>query len=435
MLHVHEDDPDRRRLVLRASAPEIGELGRRVLASLMAVTPTFVAVAWTWMRGPRWHVLWIAPLGFAAAAWIVGRFATHLTELGFDGASGDVWVEERGYRIWGTRRRAEPLSPGDGLAFRGGALTGRPRELGVVMELGGRALTPVFAIEGVERRAELRDLVERLARYVGRKVLAQRDDIEGLRLFCGAEGEPPRAHRVDAGSYRDAVPEAPLELGRGAGFEAPSVLPPALPLGEIRTLLDALEVTGPGELTLTPPTPPLSFGKWSLVGGFSAMVLAAALLVADVASSEQGWISALLATGLIAYVVGIRTYGVALGDDGWRALGRALRSVFGPPRLSPPTRGAVVRRATLRHERLDLELRGGTRELTRVDLVLLQRERRPGAKRSPDQEGLALWVVHQGRWYRLATAPSGDLEGPGAATLRRVAFEVAAALDAPLRAA
>ena len=435
MLHVHEDDPDRRRLVLRAPAPGLGDVGRRVLASVLAVAPVLIALAWTWMSEPRWHSAWLVPVGLGVAAWITGRFATEVTELGFDGGAGQAWVEERGHRIWGTRRRAQPLTPGDGLAFRGGALTGQPHQLGVVMELAGRAFTPAFVVEGVERRAELVDLVERLAGRIGREVLPQRDDVDVLRLYCGAEGAPSPTHRGAARSYRDGAPEAPLELHRGAGFEAPSVLPPPLPLGEIRALVDGLEVTGTGELTLTHARPPFLSGKWLLGGGYLLMVLGATLLSADVPLGEARWAEALVFFGVVAFVLGIRSYGVVVAEDCWRALGRALRPVFGPPRMSPPTWGAhVVRRATLRPQRLDLELRVGSLQLTGAELVLLQRERRRGAKSSPDQEGLALWVVQQGRWYRLATAPTGDLEGPGAATLRRVAFEVAAALDAPLRA-
>ncbi|MBK7156497.1 MAG: hypothetical protein IPH72_32790 [Sandaracinaceae bacterium] len=202
MLHVHEDDPDRRRLVLRAPAPGLGDVGRRVLASVLAVAPVLIALAWTWMSEPRWHSAWLVPVGLGVAAWITGRFATEVTELGFDGGAGQAWVEERGHRIWGTRRRAQPLSAGDGLAFRGGVLTGQPHQLGVVMELAGRAFTPAFVVEGVERRAELVDLVERLAGRIGREVLPQRDDVDVLRLYCGAEGAPSPAHRGAARSYR-----------------------------------------------------------------------------------------------------------------------------------------------------------------------------------------------------------------------------------------
>lgn len=435
MLYVHEDDSDRRRFVLRKRAGGASGRWRQVAAGAIASLPIVGALALMLVlpRERLWQTGFLLLTSVFVSLAIAERFATELLELGFDGAAGTLWWRERKL-ICKTRRTTQPLTVGDGLAFRAGLLTGRACELGVVLELAGQPATPCFVIDGVESRADLEQLVERVAGRMGRQVLRQRDDIDALRLFCGAEGPTAQASRT--GSYRDKGGEAPLELGRHSGFEAPSVLPPPLLLGESEALADALSVTGPTELTLTRTKPPFRYGPWLLGGGYVVAVVGATLLAIDEPLGEARWAEALVFFGICAFVVGIRTEGVILAEDAWHAAGRALHPVFGPPRLSPPPWGAHrVRQAALRAKQLDLALTVGSVRLTHVDLVLLRRERRRGTKVSPDPRILALWSLAAGSWYMLAETRPGDLEGPGAATLRRVAFEIAKTFEAPLRVA
>lgn len=435
MLRVQEDDPGSQRLVLQAPAPGRGFLVRQVLATAIAALPTVgvLAVLVLWPRQFLWHVVWLLVPGVFATWTVAERFAPQLVELGFDGAARQLWWVERGHLIWRTRRRTQALAERDGLAFRAGVLTGCAQELGVVLELAGRPATPTFVIDRVASRLDLERLVDRVANRIGRRVLRQRNDIDGLRLFCGAEGATPSAR--EGGSYRVAGSEPPLELGQHAGFEAPSILPAPLLPGESHVLADALAATGPTELTVTRTAPPFRYGPWLLAGGFS-LTLAGFALVADAPPvSRLPWIEAMAVSGLLAFVVGIRSYGVVLADDTWHALARALRPVFGPPRLSPPVFGVPrVVRAALRAKQLDLALTRSSVQLMRADLVLVRHERRR-AEKGPDPQVLALWVLASSRWYSLAETRTGDLEGPGAAALRRVAFDVASALDAPLRVA
>lgn len=421
MLHIREDDPARQRFVLTRAAVR-GYVVGQALSTVFALGPllqTFVALSR--YPEPPSHGGWLAALSLLFAVWVIRRFTGELVEIGFDGAAGRAWTVERGVFIWGTKRREHALEPGDQLAFRAGALTGKLNELGLVVELRGKAWTPVFAVDGANSRAQVVRLVEHVAANIGRSVVRTQDDVDGLRLFCGQESEARQVSR-EATTYRQAGPRDKLVLRNHVGFDAPAV--PPNELGESGSLVDGLEVTESGGLLLRPAERAATIGPWLLVGGFVLLVVSVmpSVRVRPVESVSWG----LFIPGTLAFVLGIRWLARRL--EAW-GVGKLRRPVLGPP----PWGGRRVERAMLQGSTLELNLTRGTVQVTRADLVLIQHELRPGLAKAPNQQGLALWVLNEGSWYRLAEARSSDLTGPSSAALRRVAFEIARSLDAPLR--
>lgn len=450
MLKIAIDDPAAKRLVLRAERWGAIEILRRMLATGLSAGALFGAV-WIAFSDGWTHLFWTLPVALGVAWWLLNAPPKQTAEIGADGSSGVLWVRRRGQWCWLSSR--VEIATGDHrrlVRLRGGLVGPRGflrPELGLELWEGEyddkplRPLAPRFAVEGIDRRDEVRQLADALAQRLGLRVTIEHDTLSELRIAVSQRGEePPIATRI-GGAYREAASSVGLELARAPSFEEPRTRPVALPPSGSPELREQLRYAD-GVLTVESPEP-RGVGKpriplwivWptigcavlgGIIGAFSGEpllgVLAGAAIVPIFALSVTvSVVSAILATFAII--------GAFLFVD---------RLVRGFVRTRPGGLfTAKPRRWTLRDGTLEVKALFGTRRYAKgeVQAVVLAPMLEGGGKR-PYSAWRELWLRTSWRWIRLARSTSVRSHAPGATpVLESLAVEVARALDAPLRSA
>jgi hypothetical protein len=436
VLRVVTDESTARRLVLRAAPWGPLDVLRRGLVTVSAAAMLPAAVTYAAHFGLL-HLIWALPIAALLARLILRVPLVETAELGVDGSSRTLWVCRRGEGVWRSSRMVVALDDPLALVFVRSGLVApeglhRP-ELGLELYMGKygerpRALAPRFAVEGVDRRDDVRLLVEALARCLGLRVKLHSNDLHEQHLLISHQGDAPPP-LAGAGSGDQPA----LDVTRGPSFEAPAVPPAPLPLagagGELRERLsrmgDTLDVDRPtyGRLVI-------KLALW--IGGLGLLGLA----FATTTDSDAVYLFAVLAT-IPALSVLSGLFAMLIAGAVAQAFALLYSVVFGIRRTHP---GGVLalepHRWTLHGGMLEARLRARRRHFIRgrVGAVVLAPVTSRG--KSGSWAWRELWLLAGTRWVLLArsNAMTGDWPGP-TPVLESLAVEVARALDAPLRTA
>lgn len=305
MLRVVEDDPENRRLVLRAPPWTALDIARRVVLTALLLGCFAGAVA---------GVAYLpSGLGFGLAviltyvAWIFSRLVVEqVAEIVLDGASRSLRVRRRGRHIWRTSEVGGRLDDDALLRLRAGLVAGhgfRRLELGFDLHEGRhdggsqQRLAPTFSIEGIDRRDEARAFAEAVAHRLGLGLGVEQDDALMYQVRISSRLSPPPAVERAAG-YRQLPRAAKLARDALPSFEPPRD-PPALALAAAAAELQLHLVRAEtGELVAAPASVPIRWKRWSLL--FVTIQLALSIVGAAVAWSveEDPVAGALLGLGI-----------------------------------------------------------------------------------------------------------------------------------------
>ena len=446
LLEIVEDDPNERRLVLRAPEWTLLERARRALATIVAAA---LALGWSGLCEDTVFddLLAIALLCSGLAFGVMCLPPEEVAEIRVDGVSRSFSVRTRGRWIWA--RRIHELAAHERLRVTSYGISPKGPahpELGVELVLepdgvgrgaGSRRKLPITGVVRLDRRDELEALAHRLASLLGRKVRAVAEDLRWYSCELGEHGEEPRAAKLAFG-YRETGATR-LDVSRGRSFEAPRRAAPPIESVDGSELRSRFRREGE-QVTVEPEQP--SRRLWI---GLAIATIACAAIGAWGVSIDQRVVAVtigallpfgvLLSAGLIALVYRIvivspfRALMWMLGGE------RALlpRS----PRLAA-TSGFTLEGDTLRRRRFALwptTLRRGSAGL----LVLVDRRRswqRKGSNRTQHRSWRELWLFERGRWALLTRSRATTTPHAGACpTLDAVAFELGRRLDLPVRAA
>lgn len=452
MLRPVEDEPERRRLVLRADSWGFLEVARRLLVTALSLAAAAAGVALIVIsaRGDL-ELPWLIraaviffPFG---VAWFIFRLPDEeVAEIVVDGPAQVVRVRVRGRQVWrSVVTEARLDQPDASLCLRAGVPPRhgyRRPELGLQLSDGPlyigpmRLLAPSFSIEGVDRRDEARLLAEALARRLDLGLRVRQDDAFRYEAALAASLPRPPALVDESRGYRRA-PRVP-KLARDAppGFEPPPN-PPALDLVSVRDVLGlavtrddagALAVTLTREPTWLPPfvTIPLAIGlgsaslSWLIGQGPWAELFDVLTFIGLTVGSWALFLTNLpnLLGHLLFLFSGLLT-GFADARPHWFNRLRLARWRLEPGLLSGPRRRQRWRRGDV------------------VSVVILDSWDTVTSRSSPTKH----YRKHElylfaGVWVRLAGTPQRredpDKPAPLSPAIIALAIEVARELDAPL---
>lgn len=441
VLEIASDDPQGRRLVLRARRAGVLFYLRRVAVTALAIAiPSLVVGA----RDIGWDDVLVA-IGIGCALLLLPR--SELSEVRVDGAAGAIVLRARGWACWFMRTHT--LAVDSGVILEGGLPTpepGRGAELGLALCTAGRGSGRErleLAIAGLDRRDELRRFVAVLADRldVGMEVVA--DDALTYRARL-APGLPPaeRAPHV-GGAYRTASRVSPLETSTPPSFEEPRDAPPAFRLeasGEIADVVERFE-PGAGRFAARQPArrSMLAFRpsaktirRWVVASAITSAGCAAAAAVFDGPIGSAALVGAALPT----FVVAATTLGLVAGMFWLGALWIALEAAVTVVRGRGPSRPGGLADIEPRAWSIDgevLEVRGRLWRrrfsLGKATLLVVRRES------SSQGQRYSLWLRVGARWVRLVATRWLAAKDPAAALPGLTAFACALgrALDVPLR--
>lgn len=309
-----------------------------------------------------------------------------------------------------------------------------------------RLVAPRFAIEGLDRRSEVRLLAEHLARRLGLRIRVERDDVWMLTILLSHHGEEPPRERVSADGYRGVLKERSLALTAGPGFEA-SASVPALLQADVAQLYEVVRLERGAVLVGQRPT--LRRWSWSwgwvkkaagvlvVAGGVGAIV--GLLFDATFEAALVGFLSGVLFVPLAILQIGATLLVAQAMAAPLAGVVKLLVLVLAGGRHRPGGLGALQARHWTLREGV-LEAKGLWRRYRSVEgaaprEVLLLELTRTRSRRSTAR-WQELWI-RSDRWIYLARTPEArEWSKPTAVptrALEALGYEVARALDVPLR--
>lgn len=426
MLKVALDDPQGRRLVLRAPRAGLAFWLRRLV--LTAVVGSFVYFLVHTGRTDLNEIL----AGLVFIALLAMLLRSEVAEVRV--TDGALEVRERGWLCWLLRRRTIELERG--VTLEGGLPTQERRGGALGVRLTWHDGSVELAIDELDRRDELRRLVAVLADRLGVGLETVADD--ALTYQARLAPHLPPAAPDESGGYRTLGHVGALDTSTAAAFEPPAEVPPirreALATELVELDPDRGRFAGrhaPRRLSLPRPSGRTVIGLLGASAACSAIGAGiAAISGGPVRDAAIG--GALLPIALpVALIVGL-----AVGYAWLFLLALGLGFVLTVTRGPGPSRPGGL--ASLRPRSWSID-----RETDRLSLGRLVPLRLPlrfarelVVRRLPNRPAEAELWLHLGPvWIRLARthATVGHEPGALADALGGVACAIGRALDLPLR--